>query len=115
MSSISHEDASPDLRRIFISCRLDNPGNDSIAEQLVELTATSKKSVVVDLSDVKFLASIGIRSLIMCAKTVVARGGNMTLVVDPGSTVMMSLEATGIDDLVPTFSKAAEAEKAALA
>ena len=115
MSSISHDDVGPDLRRIIISGRLDNPGTDSIAAKLVELTAAPKKSVVVDLSDVKFLASIGIRSLITSAKAVAARGGKMVLVVDPGSTVMMSLEATGVDELIPTFSRAADAEKAALA
>jgi|SRR5688572_1642859 len=115
MSSISHDDVGQDLRRITISGRLDSPGTESVAAQLVELTSAPKKSVVVDLSDVKFLASIGIRSLITSAKAVKARGGKMVLVVDPGSTVMMSLDATGVADLIPTFSKAADAEKAALA
>lgn len=38
----------------------------------------------------------------------------MVLVVDDGSTVSQSLEATGVDQMIPVFRNAAEAEKAAL-
>lgn len=113
--SISHSDVGDNLRRIVISGRLDMPGTEGVAAQLVELTAAPKKSVVVDLSTVKFLASIGIRALISSAKTVQKRGGKMVLVVDGGSTVMMSLEATGVNELIPVFKNAADAERAAVA
>jgi anti-anti-sigma factor len=110
--SISFEDVASDLRRIVISGRLDMPGTDSVASQLAQLTAEPKKWVVVDLSRLKFLASIGIRALISSAKEVQKRGGKMALVVHKGSTVMMSLEATGVDELIPVFASGAEAEKA---
>lgn len=113
--SISHVDVGEDLRRIMISGRLDMPGTDSVASQLVELTAAPKRGVVVDLSSVRYLASIGIGALIASAKAVKKRGGKMVLVVDDGSTVMMSLEATGVDQLIPVFKSAADAERAALA
>ncbi len=110
--SISFEDVASDLRRIVISGRLDMPGTDSVASQLAQLTAAPKKAVVVDLSQLKFLASIGIRALISSAKDVEKRGGKMALVVNRASTVMMSLEATGVDELIPIFGTVAEAEKA---
>lgn len=113
--SISHVDVGDQLRRIVISGRLDIPGTDSVADQLVELAGAPKKGVVVDLSSVRFLASIGIRALITAAKAVKQRGGRMVLVVSEGSSVMMSLEATGVDRLVPVFGSLPEAEKAALA
>ena len=112
--SISHTDAG-DLRRIVIAGRLDVEGTDSIADQLVKLAEAPKKGVVVDLSSLKFLASVGIRALVTSAKAVKARGGKMMLVVKPGSTVMMSIKATGVDQMVPVFSSSAEAEKAAAA
>jgi anti-anti-sigma factor len=112
--SITYDDIGENLRRIVISGRLDMPGTDSVAPQLVELTAAPKKGVVVDLTAVKFLASIGIRALITSAKAVQQRGGKMVLVVNEGSTVNMSLEATGVDLLIPVFKSAADAEKAAL-
>jgi anti-sigma B factor antagonist len=113
--SISFEDVASDLRRIVISGRLDMPGTDSVAAQLTELTAAPKKAVVIDLSQLKFLASIGIRGLISSAKEVQKRGGKMALVVNKASTVMMSLEATGVDELIPVFGNVADAEKAARA
>jgi anti-sigma B factor antagonist len=112
--SISHHDIGDNLRWIAITGRLDMPGTDSVASKLGELVATPKKGVVVDLSYVEFLASIGIRALITSARAVEQRGGKMVLVVDGGSTVFQSLVATGVDQLIPVFRNAAEAEKAAL-
>ena len=109
--SITHEDTG-DLRRIVISGRLDVEGTDSVASQLIELTQAAKKGIVVDLSSLKFLASIGIRALIESAKAVKARGGKMALVVDANSTVMMSIKATGVDQLVPVYDSTPEAAKA---
>ncbi|HET7729872.1 MAG TPA: STAS domain-containing protein [Usitatibacter sp.] len=113
--SITYDDVGTDLRRIEITGRLDMPGTDSVAAKLTELAAAPKRAVVVDLSSLKFLASIGISALIACAKEVQRRGGKMALVVNSGSTVMMSLEATGVDELIPVFEDASEAEKAVLA
>jgi len=112
--SISHDDIGDNLRRIVITGRLDAPGTDSVASMLEELVAAPRKGVVVDLSSIRFLASIGIRALIVSAKVVERRGGKMVLVVDDGSTVSQSLAATGVDQMVPVFSSTAEAEKAAL-
>ena len=109
---ISHEDVG-DVRTIMITGRLDVDGTNSIAEQMIELAGSAKKGVVVDLTSLKFLASIGIRALITSAKAVKARGGKIVLVVDSGSTVMMSINATGLDKMMPVFDSVEEAEKAA--
>jgi anti-sigma B factor antagonist len=111
---ISHQDVGEKLRRISITGRLDVAGTDTVATQLAALAA-SKNSVVVDLTSVQFLASIGIRALISTAKEVQQRGGKMVLVVAGGSSVVMSLEATGVNELIPVFRSAADAERAALA
>ena len=113
--AINYVDVGDQLRRIEITGRLDVEGTNSVATQLVELTQAPKKAVVVDLSSLKFLASIGIRALVTAAKAVKERGGKMVLVVDDGSTVMMSIKATGIDQLVPVFDSTDDAERAAIA
>jgi len=113
--SISYNDVGESLRRITISGRLDMPGTDAVASKLAELVTAPKKGVVVDLSALQFLASIGIRALITSAKTVQQRGGKMVLVVEGSSSVLMSLEATGVDQLVPVFRNTADAERAAIA
>ena len=112
--SISYTDLC-DLRTITITGRLDTDGANSVATQLSQLADAPKKGVVVDLSSLKFLASIGIRALIASAKAVKARGGKMVLVVNSASTVMMSIKATGIDQLVPVFDDESDARRAAVA
>jgi anti-sigma B factor antagonist len=112
---ISHTDVGDNLRKIVILGRLDIMGTESIAGELEILAAAPKKGVVVDLSRLKFLASLGIRALLKSAKVVEERGGKMVLVVGTNSQVVMSLEATGISDLLPMFKSNGEAERAAVA
>jgi anti-anti-sigma factor len=113
--SISHTDVGDDLRKIVILGRLDLTGTESVAGELEKLAAAPKKGVVVDVSSLKFLASLGIRALLKSAKAVEERGGRMVLVVGSNSQVVMSLEATGVSDLLPMFKNSGEAERAAVA
>jgi anti-sigma B factor antagonist len=113
--SIRHTDVGNDLRKIVISGRLDHPGTESVAGELEKLAAAPKKGVVVDVSSLKFLASLGIRALLKSAKAVQARGGKMVLVVGANTQVVMSLEATGVSNVLPMFKSDAEAERAAVA
>jgi anti-sigma B factor antagonist len=113
--SISHTDVGDNLRKIVILGRLDIMGTESIASELEKLAAAPKKGVVVDLSSLKFLASLGIRALLKSAKVVEERGGKLVLVVGTNSQVVMSLKATGVSDLLPMFNSNGEAERAAVA
>lgn len=113
--SISYDDVGQDLRRIVITGQLDMPGTEAIASRLAELTQSGRKGIVVDLTALRFLASVGISALITGAKAVKQRGGRMVLIVSPGSSVAMSLEATGVDELIPVFERSKDAEKAAVA
>jgi len=112
--AIVHEDINEKLRRITLSGRLDIVGTGKIETRFAALAA-SGYSVVVDLSTVSFLASIGIRALISNAKTLQQRGGRMVLHVGANEAVSRTLAATGIDTLIPMFRDAGEAEQAALA
>jgi anti-sigma B factor antagonist len=112
--SVSFHDVGADLRHISISGRLDMEGTDSLSARLMELVAEPGKGVVIDLSAVRFLASVGIRVLVASAKAVQQRGGKLAVVVAAGSSVAMSLEATGVDALIPVFTNSADAEEAAL-
>lgn len=113
--SISHTDVGDNLRKIVILGRLDLPGTDSIAGELEKLAAAPKKGVVVDVSGLKFLASLGISALLKSAKAVEERGGRMVLVVGSNSQVVMSLDATRVSELIPMFKSNDEAERAAVA
>ena len=112
--SINFQDVGEDLRRITISGLLDMEGTEALAAQLMELVEAPKKGVVIYLTSVRFLASVGIRILVASAKAVQERGAKLVLVVAPGSSVAMSLEATGVDGFIPVFANGSDAEKAAL-
>jgi anti-anti-sigma factor len=113
--TITHEDVSDSFRRIVLSGRLDSRGTDEIATRFAALAAAPSRRVVVDLTGIDFLASIGIRALLSNAKALEQKGGRLVLFVGANSAVTKTLEATGIDALIPMFADAVEAEKAALA
>ena len=71
--SIQYSDDSYHFRRISISGRLDIAGTDAIATQFTALAASAPRRVIVDLTAVSFLASIGIRALITNAKALQQR------------------------------------------
>jgi anti-anti-sigma factor len=110
--AIRFEDVNEDLRRILLAGRLDTAGSEEIAREFAELTQ-SAKGVVVYLSEVRFLSSMAIGMLVKGAKAVEAMGGRLVLHVAENEVVIRTLEATGIDDLIPTFQDARDAERAA--
>lgn len=111
--AISHEDIGKELRRIILSGRLDFQGVEEIAEPFATLASFGKK-IVVDLTATTLICSMGIRTLILNAKAVQQRGGQMALVVAGNTMASATLRVVGIDVLLPVFENAAEAEKALL-
>ena len=113
--AIQFEDVTDSFRRIKISGRLDMPGTEAISLKFTNLAASSARRVVVDLTEVSFLASIGIREFITNAKALQLRGGRMVLFVGDNAGVAKTLQVTGIDALFQMFADLGEADKAALA
>ena len=113
--AIEFEDVNDTFRRIKLSGRLDIPGTEAISIKFTNLAASASRRVVVDLTTVSFLASIGIRELISSAKALQLRGGRMVLFVGDNVAVSKTLQVTGIDALIPMFSNPSEADQAALA
>jgi anti-sigma B factor antagonist len=90
---------------------------DTTGAVLVELPfntiATEKRAIIVDLSDVSFLASYGIRVLLVGAKIVKSKGGKL-VVLCPENNVAKVLRTAGTDALIPIV-QTQEAATAALA
>jgi anti-sigma B factor antagonist len=85
---------------INLSGRMDIMGTQQIDLKFTALTSTRRAHVLVDLSNVSFIASIGIRTLINNAKAQKLRGGMMVL-YKPNNQVEEVLRATGIDTIIP--------------
>jgi anti-anti-sigma factor len=72
----------------------------------------SGRSVVLDLTQVSFLSSMGLRSIVMTAKAVALRHAKMVLLA-PEAHVRSVLEMAAIDTLVPIHHDIAAAVMAA--
>jgi anti-sigma B factor antagonist len=66
----------------------------------MSVLAGSGRSVIIDMAQVTFLSSMGIRTILMSAKAISARGARLVLMT-PSEHVAAVLTSTGIDTLVP--------------
>jgi anti-anti-sigma factor len=111
--NIDFVDLNDSVRSISLSGRMDILGTDTIATKFAALSTTANRRVIVDLTQVDFLASIGIRALISNAKSLQQRGGKMVLFVGANDIVSKTLQTTGIDALIPMFGDMDEARSSA--
>lgn len=88
---------------------LDIIGTGEIETRFAGYCAGEKVRVIVDLSDVNFLSSIGIRLLMLTAKSVTSRGGKI-VILRPIPEVQHVLEITGIPAIIPIYSHLESAE-----
>ena len=102
------------IRLIKLSGKLDIIGTGEIETKFTGYCAGDKVRVIVDLSEVDFLASIGIRLLVLTAKSIASRNGKMTL-LNPNPEVQSVLEITGIPAIIPIYSHLESAETVLLA
>lgn len=82
--------------------RLDIAGADAVDLKL-NVLAGSRSKLVLDLSQLSFLASMGLRSVITCARTVHRKGGKMALACPPEGVAKV-LTMSGVDEIVPVHS-----------
>ena len=100
---IQYSELDNNIRLIKLIGTLDVVGTGEIETKFSGYCAGRNVRVVVDLSEVDFLASIGIRLLTSSAKSVASRGGRMAL-LNPGPEVQHVLEITGIPEIIPMYS-----------
>jgi anti-anti-sigma factor len=98
------------ITRVSLAGRMDFAGATEIDPKFMEI-AGREKLLLVDLSKVNFLASMGIRTLIMAAKALKERGGKMIL-LSPEMMVAKVLKTSGTDILIPVHYDLSLASKA---
>jgi stage II sporulation protein AA (anti-sigma F factor antagonist) len=110
---ISIENLDGNVIKVVLSGRIDIAGAREI-DLPMSVVAGSSKAVVVDLSAVAFIASMGLRSLVVCAKSVISKRGRIVL-LSPQPAVEDVLTVSGIDELIPIHRDEAQAIAAVLA
>jgi anti-sigma B factor antagonist len=109
-----HEDTADGVRIIRLTGRMDIEGNEQVALRFDTLTTDGGPAVVVDLSGVEFLSSLGISTIVSGAKNVQRRKGVLAL-FGARPNVLSALERTNIPGIIPTCSTLAEARARAMA
>jgi anti-sigma B factor antagonist len=97
-------------KKVTLVGRLDIKGADKIDLPLAA-AAGARGNIVIDMGAVDYIASIGIRHLVMAAKTV-ARGAGKLVLLNPTPLVTDVLRVAGLDQLLPIVRSEAEARAA---
>lgn len=99
--TISTESIDGGITRVLLDGRLDIQGAAAI-DLRMNVLAGSSKFLLVDLSNVSFLGSMGLRSIVLPAQALQRRGGKMAL-LNPVPMVEEVLKASSIDQIIPIF------------
>jgi anti-anti-sigma factor len=86
-------------RLLKVDGNLDLAGVGAIETRFYAFCGGENPRVVVDLSGVQFVASLGIRLLLQAAKTVKSRQGTIQF-IHPTETARSALEIAGLDSLI---------------
>lgn len=101
------KDLGNSIKQVSLEGRMDVQGALQIDTQFAEI-AKENRYVLLDLSGVSFLASLGIRTLVAGAKALSQNNGNL-VVISPQEAVANVLKSTGIDSVIPIKNSLAEA------
>jgi anti-anti-sigma factor len=97
-----------DVKKVALAGRLDTAGVSRIEARFNAAIVPSGKPAVVDLSEVAFLASLGIRLLIGTTRALGMKGGKLAL-YGANPAVMEIIETTSLHEIVPVAPTEAEA------
>jgi anti-anti-sigma factor len=98
-----------DILMVKLTGALDIAGANEVEAPLNTISEKYSK-VIVNFTDVTFLASIGIRLLVKAARAITKKNGRL-VVFNPTDDARKVLRSTGIDTIVPVVAD----EKAAIA
>jgi anti-anti-sigma factor len=91
------------VRTVKLKGRMDLQGAAEIDLPFTALTSTERSYIVIDLSEVDFMASMGLATLVRSGKAVRLRKGNMVL-FNPTPSVRQVLASTRVDEVLRVYS-----------
>ncbi len=97
--TISTESMDGGITRVVLEGRLDIQGAAAI-DLKMNVLAGSSKFLLVDLTNVSFIGSMGLRSIVVPAQAMRRRGGKMAL-LSPAPMVEEVLKASNISEVIP--------------
>jgi anti-anti-sigma factor len=97
-----------EVRRVVLTGRLDTAGVDVVETRFGAAIVPNGKNTIVDLSEVTFLASMGIRMLISTTRALSRKGGKLVM-YGAGPGVRDVIETTALTEIIPLAGNESEA------
>lgn len=94
--------------RVRLAGRLDTAGVDQIELRFTAAVVAPGRQVVVDMSGVEFVASMGIRLFISSARALQSKGARMAL-YGASDAVQSVLDTVALDQIMPIASNESQA------
>lgn len=110
---ITVSDFGHEIKKIILVGKLDIAGAQKIELPMATVSG-SKCDVIVDMIGVDFIASIGLRHLVIASRTV-ARNSRKLVLLNPNALVAELLTTAGLQELLPIVRSEDEARAALLA
>lgn len=88
-----------DIVKLKLQGALDLAGTEEIESAFTAATARHN-SLIIDMTDVTFLASIGIHLLVKAQRTISTRHGHL-VIYNPSPDARKVLRSTGVDTIIP--------------
>jgi anti-sigma B factor antagonist len=98
---ITIQELDGNVTKVVISGRIDIAGAREL-EMPMAIVAGSRRAVVVDLSAVDFMASLGLRGIVVSAKSIISKRGKIVL-LSPQPQVEEVITTTGIHELIAIY------------
>jgi len=105
---LQYKELDGGIRLVKMVGRLDLPGVEEIQAEFNRYCAGDRPRVLVDLAEVSFLASTGIRLLLNSAKAVAGRAGKIGF-INPSPSLREVLDVIGILSVIPIYPDLASA------
>ncbi len=96
---LTEEELPGGITKVSLRGRIDALAAGAIDLRMNLIGGTCKR-VLIDLENVSYVASLGLRSIIVPARTIHGRGGKMVL-LRPQKFVEEILRVSGVDTIVP--------------
>jgi anti-sigma B factor antagonist len=104
---MSVQESGGDATIVVLRGRLDREAAEVIEPRFNDLAA-ARKPLIIDLSGVSYIASMGVRMFLLIGKAIAARGGKMALMAPPPEVAGI-LKTAGMDRAIPVRSSLGDA------
>jgi anti-anti-sigma factor len=92
---LSFAEIREDIRLLKLAGNLDLTGTRAVEVKVMAGCGGERPLVLIDLSETRFVSSLGVRLLLQALKTVAGRGGRL-LFLNPSAPVASVLEISGL-------------------